>query len=77
MSCEVCPEDTYKEADQYYATDCTPCPAESPVTIGDNSTSRDDCRFGKSRIYSNKIGDYIFIYLFIYLFGYGRPNRKA
>ena len=32
-------------------------------------------------IYTNKIGDclfiYLFVYLFIYLFGYGRPNRKA
>ena len=32
-------------------------------------------------VYTNKIGDclfiYLFVYLFIYLFGYGKPNRKA
>ena len=50
ISCEVCPKDTYKEAEQYYARDCTSCPVDRPITIGNNSPSIDDCQFGNFRI---------------------------
>ena len=46
-ACQQCAHDTYKNASDYYATSCTPCPDSAPKTGNIASTSVDDCRFGE------------------------------